>query len=471
MGSFIFSTLQVIFCSKKQDLKIRKCSDKSTYLRAAKIHLGCGDCSRIRHFFWIFSLLGLVIAMPVQAETLSQAWKIALAENHNLKAVRETVAAAEEQLAAAKAVRLPGLSLKSGYTARNHEPQLKVTLGPAMLDLPVGNRHNFACQAIASIPLYTSGRITSGIDAGTAMLKASEADKASVLLDLKMQVAEAYVLVLRALRGLEVVKSYVLSLEAHEQDVIALYNQGMVARNDRLAVQVSLADARQQMIQTRNSFDLAQAAFNRLLQRPLDQETSLTELTLESINEALSAMTIKALDQRSELIAVTEKIQVLRNQATGVRAENMPQIGLAGGYGYQQNDYLVDEGQWSIALRLQWNLFDGGGSKHRANAISKQANALQEQYNDFASIISLQVRQAWLDTQETQKRLQVTSKTIVRAEENLKVSRNRYSSGLTTNTEVLDAVTLRIKSLHNHANADYDRSLAILHLQRAIGDL
>ena len=471
MGSFIFSTLQVIFCSKKQDLKIRKCSDKSTYLRAAKIHLGCGDCSRIRHFCWIFPLLGLLLAMPVQAETLSQAWKTALAENHSLKAARETVAVAEEQLAAAKAVRLPGLSLKSGYTARNHEPQLKVTLGPATFDLPVENRHNFACQAIASIPLYTSGRITSGIDAGTAMLKASEADQTSVMLDLKMQVAESYVLVLRALRGLEVAKSHVLSLEGLEQDVLTLYNQGMVARNDRLAAQVSLADAIQQMIQIHNNLDLAQAAFNRLLQRPLDQEIKLTELTLENLTETLSVMTIKALDQRSELIAVTKKIQALRNQANGVRAENMPQVALAGGYGYQQNDYLVDEGQWSITLGLQWSMFDGGGSKHRANAISKQANALQEQYNDFASIISLQVRQAWLDTQETQKRLQVTSKAIVQAEENLKVSRNRYNSGLTTNTEVLDAETLRIKSQYNHANANYDRLLAILHLKRAIGDL
>jgi len=424
-----------------------------------------------RHFFRILPLLGLVIAMPVQAETLSQAWGIALVENYSVKAAQETVAAAEEQLAAAKAIRLPGLSLKSGYTARNHEPQLKVTLGPNILDLPVENRHNLACQATASIPLYTSGRITSGIDAGTAMLKASEADKASVMLDLKMQVAEAYVLVLRALRGLEVVKSHVLSLEGHERDVIALYNQGMVARNDRLAVQVSLADARQQMIQIQNNLDLAQAAFNRLLQRPLDQETRLTELALENLNETLSVMTIKALDQRSELIAVSKKIQALRNQVTGVRAENMPQIGLTGGYGYQQNDYLVNEDQWSITLGLQWNLFDGGGSKHRANAISRQANALQEQYNNFASIISLQVRQAWLDTQETQKRLLVTSQAITRAEENLKVSRNRYSSGLTTNTEVLDAVTLRIKSLHNHANANYDRLLAILHLQRAIGDL
>ena len=427
--------------------------------------------SVLRCFCQTFPLLGLLITIPVHAETLSQAWETALAKNYSIKAAQETVVAAEEQLQAAKAVRLPGLSFKSGYTARDKEPQLIATLGPATIALPVENQYSLAYQATASIPLYTSGRITSGIDASTAMFKASEADKESVRLNLKMQVAEAYVSVLRAIRGLEVAESHVASLESHERDVLALYNQGIVARNDRLASQVSLADARQQMIQIQNNLDLAQAAFNRLLQRSLDQQTALEELSIENINETLPILTQEALDQRSELTALTKKIQAIRNQAAGVRAEDMPQIALAGGYGYQQNDYLVDEGQWSITLGLQWNLFDGGVSNHKANAIDRQANALQQQDNDFASIISLQVRQAWLDTQETQKRIQVTSKAIAQAEENLKVSRNRYSSGLTTNTEVLDAETLRIKSQYNHANACYDRLLAILHLKRTIGEL
>lgn len=425
----------------------------------------------LRCFCRMFLLLGLLIAIPVHAETLSQAWETALANNYSIKAAQETVVAAEEHLLAAKAVRLPGLSFKSGYTARDKEPQLQATLGPTTIATPVENQYSLAYQATVSLPLYTSGRITNGIDAGTAMLKASEADKSSTLINLKMEVAEAYVSVLRAMRGLEVAKSHVASLEAHERDVLALYNQGIVARNDLLASQVALADASQQLIQIQNNLDLAQAAFNRLLQRPLDQQTVLEELSIEGSNETLPTLTRNALDQRSELTALTKRIQAIRNQAAGVRAEDMPQIALSGGYGYQQNDYLVDEGQWSITLGLQWNLFDGGVSRHKANAISRQAKALQQQYNDFASIISLQTRQAWLDTQETQKRIQVTSKAIVQAEENLKVSRNRYSSGLTTNTEVLDAETLRVKSQYNHANASYDRSLAMLHLKRAIGEL
>ncbi len=41
-----FSSLQVIFCTKEQDLTVRKCSDK-TYLRTEMARLGCGICPRI----------------------------------------------------------------------------------------------------------------------------------------------------------------------------------------------------------------------------------------------------------------------------------------------------------------------------------------------------------------------------------------------------------------------------------------
>ncbi len=467
MCFFVFSTLLPKSCYKKQEKYVFDFKSKF-YKHPQGTYTPLWG---VRYFYRTLPLLGLLIAIPGHAETLQQAWETALSENFSIKAAQETVAAAEEQLLVAKAIRLPGLSFKTGYTARDNEPQLRETLGASTVELPVENQYNYAYQATASIPLYTSGRISSGIDASSAMVEASEADQESVLLNLKMQVAEAYISVLRARRGVEVVRSHVTSLEAHERDVLAFYKQGIVAWNDCLASQVSLADAKQQMIQIQNNLDLAQASFNRLLQRSLDQETLLEELFIEDITTPLQILTQKALEQRSELAALTQKIQALRNQATGVRAEDMPQIALAGGYGYQQNDYLVDEGQWSVTLGLEWNLFDGGVSNHKANTISRQANGLQQQYNDFASMIALQTRQAWLDTRETQKRLQVTSKAIAQAEENLKVSRNRYSSGLTTNTEVLGAVTLRIKSECNHANARYDRLLSILHLQRAVGEL
>jgi len=49
-----------------------------------------------RHFCQIGLPLILLSTSPVHAETLTQAWEVALAGNHSLKAAQEIVAAAEE---------------------------------------------------------------------------------------------------------------------------------------------------------------------------------------------------------------------------------------------------------------------------------------------------------------------------------------------------------------------------------------
>lgn len=117
-----------------------------------------------------------------------------------------------------------------------------------------------------------------------------------------------------------------------------------------------------------------------------------------------------------------------------MRAETGPQVALSGGYGYQENRYQVYPGQWSATLGVRWNLFDGGVANHRAAAVNRQEAALQERRDDFATVIELQVRQAWLDIQETRKRVEVTQSAIAQAEENLRVNRDRYANGLATNT-------------------------------------
>ena len=91
--------------------------------------------------------------------------------------------------------------------------------------------------------------------------------------------------------------------------------------------------------------------------------------------------------------------------------------------------------------------------------------------SDTASVISLQVRQTCLDIEETQKRIPVTRDALAQSEENLRVAKDRYREGVGTNTEVLDAETLRIRSYSNYYNAVYDAVIAKIHLKFAIGEL
>lgn len=426
---------------------------------------------KVRGLLPLAGLAAALLAGNAAAESLQQAWDTALSVDRGLKASRESSAAAASLLEAAKSARLPNVALEAGYTALGETPAAKVDFFGQSLQMPLAQKDSAAYRAMATLPLYTGGRITRGIDAATAGLDAARLGEAADAQNLKLRVADAYVSVLRAGRMLKVTESHVTSLEAHARDVENLHAQGMVAKSDLLSVRVALADAHQRKLQVANGLDLARAAYNRLLGRPLDQSVSLDDLAPEATQAQFPVLTERALERRSELAALARQIEAMRHQAAAVRGETAPQVALSGGYGYQENRYQVHPGQWMVTLGAKWNLFDGGVAGHRANAVERQAAALTEQRDELASLVALQVRQTWLDVEETRKRLIVTQSAIAQAEENLLVARDRYANGLATHTEVLDAETLRTGSESNHANALFDAALAGLRLKRATGEL
>jgi outer membrane protein len=418
----------------------------------------------------LISVLMGVYAPVVSAETLEQAWSSAIDNNHQIKAAKTDTAAAEEQLDSAQGQRLPELNVSSGYTQRSETPGAVTQINGQTAQFNTQQPGNMDAQAIATLPIYTGGRISHNINAAEASLQAAQHNETTAQLNIKMQVAEAYIAVLRAESTLQLMQSHVDSLKAHVEDVNNLFEQGMVARNDVLAANVELVNAQQQVVQADNRLDIAKASYNRLLDRNLADEVKLVKQFPEMPKEDLKELSNNASRQRSELAVLTQQIEALEQQAQSVKAGVLPQVAINGGYQYQENRYQAAESMWLVNAGVKWKLFDGS-TRHQSDAISRQAISLKEQRNDLTSVIGLEVRQAWLDCQETQKRIVVTSQAIEQADENLKVTTDSYQQGLSTNTDVLKAEDLRTTSHDNFNNANYDAALAILRLRRAIGVL
>ena len=425
-----------------------------------------------KHGLIIGLLSGLMVfsAAATMAETLEEAWNIAIDNNHQIKSAKADTSASEQQLYSAEGQRLPELNIGTGYTQFSETQAAKADFEGQSGQFNTYQAGSVKAQAIASLPIYTSGRISHSINAAEASLQAAQHNEISSVLNIKMQVSEAYVAVLRMEGALQVAQSHVDRLNAHNQDVKNLYDQGVVAKNDLLAANVELANAQQLVVQATNQLDIARAHYNQLLDRNLADEVHLSPQFPETPQGTLTELSHSALTQRPELIVLAQQIEALEQHAQSVKAGTLPQVSVNGGYQYQENRYQVFQGLWMVNVGMQWKLFDGS-TRHSSDAISRQAVSLKEQRDDLSSMISLQVRQAWLEIQEAQKRIEVTQQAIAQADENMKVTTDRYQQGLSTNTEVLKAEDLRTKTHDNFNNASYDAALATLHLRRAVGVL
>jgi len=428
----------------------------------------------------VLALAPTLLHAQVRSENLASAWDAALAADHRLRSAQRTTEAAERDISGVKATGRPSLTVQTTYTMLDNALAAKFDLplggsgvpsGLSTIHQPLTNQRFVFSNVTVNLPVFTSGRVRADVEAASALRNAARSDEHRTVLDVKLDVADAYIAVLRAQRGLEVARSNVISLRSFAGDVQNAYDEGVVPKNDLLTAEVALADARQREIQVTNTLDVARATYNRLLGRPLTDPVVLEEISPEPPAADLQLITPQALRLRPELATLAEQTEAFRKRASSVRAAQLPQLAVTGGNTFIQNDVLVHESIWSALIGVRWELFDGGVKRNQARALDQKAEAISEQRAEVRSVVELEVRQAWLDTQETAKRIVVTQATLAQADENLRVSRDRYAEGVGTNAEALDAEALRVRSLSSYYDAMYDAVLANVRLHRAIGDL
>ena len=418
-------------------------------------------------------------ALETGAETLEDAWNIALEASRTLQAKDYDYNKATSDVRAAVGVGLPKISNTSGRHSLSEDLAIEstVTLPPAFggFSLPVETEvcdRDFTTSITAlTIPVYMGGRVRGMIEGANAAASAIAAGKQISRLDLKYEVAQTYFLVFRVRKLLEVATEAERTIAAHEKNARRLLENGLVTRNVVLAAQVALADAQQDVLKAQNALSLSEAAYNRLLWRPLDTPVNITDIPIPELSGDLDALTTAALHDRPELTALSHQSRALAAQAKVHRADRLPQVAVVGTHNYIENSHLNTESSFSGTVGMVWMPVDGGVSRARQQASDYEAMSISKKYEDARTGIELQVYQCWLDEQESRGRVTVAQKAVEQSDENLRVVTRGFQEGLVNHTEVLDANTLRTKAWTNLAHARYDAILATYHLRRAVGGL
>jgi outer membrane protein len=441
----------------------------------------------------------------VRGEDLNDAWNQAIRVNAGLQARELDTFSAGMSLGAARSARLPSVSLTSLNAFLSQSPTIRVpaslagtgamasaskggfpAIGPNQTDVPF-------VFANINQPIYQGGRIRSNIAASSAGVNYQKTEEFRTLLDLKLTVAEAYVGVLRARRNLDVSRSNVVQLSSFLRDVTNRKNEGQATRNEELAAEVSLANAKLQEISARKNLDVAWATYNRYLYRPPDMvvdlqeiigpppSASLNALTADSLTQVGSSIALdeatatdltgRALDGRPELRGLAERANQSDALANATMATIKPQVSFNASYIDIGTQNFTNPNIFAGTFQLSWTLFDGGQTRKRAEAQRMQARSYMRQRADSSADVALQVRTRMLDVDESRQRVMVSGAAVASANENIKVVTERYRQGLSIYTEVLDAENRRVQSLNGYYAATYDNALALFRLHRAVGDL
>lgn len=409
-----------------------------------------------------------------QAEHLSDAWAAALSSNAQLDAAELDRDAAYGDLAAAQSAQLPWASVQSSYSLRSDERRFLIDnpLSPGQqFSAPYAQRDAPGAAALVKVPLYAGGRIQNSIRGAEARWAAAGHSSAMSRLDLLLAVSEAYIGVLRCQRELQAAEQNCSSLVAHQTEAQQFFAHQRVPRNDVLAAEVAAASAAQLCLQRRCELATARAGYNRLVGRMLDAEVDLLELQLPPLQRTLDEMQQLGWQQRPDLAQLHAASAAHAFEAERLRGTARPEVNAIGRFDYEENRFQSPQALGTAAVVMDWRLYDGGGSRRAAGAEQARAASIARLADDLRSTIALDVFTAWNSAQEAAARIDVAAGALERANENVRISRLRFSQGLAIGSEVLDAQAQLAQANRDYYNAAYDLCLAQVRLRYFAGIL
>jgi outer membrane protein len=428
----------------------------------------------------LFSFSFLEGAYAAEKLTLQQSIDLALKQSVLIQSAREGVRGAEAQKQEAFTGFLPKFSTSYSYTRLNEQPTSTVTL-PSLpstrpFTMPVGTQDNYTWAIEVKQPLFAGGGIVSNYQANRLGADIAAMDETTVVQDIVQDVKVAYFSVLKAERLLGVAVQSVEQLEAHRKMAQDFFDAGLIPRNDLLRAEVELANGRQNLVKAENSVEMAKSKFNTVLRRDINTPTELEDiLTLNPFTKSLHECQKRALENRSEIKSYTLKVEQSQKMVNLTKSEYFPTINAIGHYerfgdtpGVSGTLYK-DQENWYLMGVASWNFWEWGRTKNRVDASRSRENQVAYALDNVKDQIRLEVKNAWLTLHEAEKQLAVTQKAIEQAEENYRISRERYREQVGTSTDVLDAQTLLARAKSDYFNALSDYNISMARLERAMG--
>jgi outer membrane protein TolC len=246
---------------------------------------------------------------------------------------------------------------------------------------------------------------------------------------------------------------------------------GVASAVDVLRSQVQLQSREQKLISAQNTLAKQKLVLARAIGIPLGQQFEITthvpykELASSSLDEAIQSAYAARPDFQSQMNRV-RSAELARKAAS---AERYPSIGAETDYGLSGVNPGSSHGTVDAAATLRIPIFQGGrvhGDVLRADASLTEE---KQRLEDLRAKIEQEVRDVYLDLEADAQEVSVEKSAIALATQTLEQSRDRFSSGVTDNVEVVQAQDALATANDAYIASLYSYNLAKISLARATG--
>lgn len=421
--------------------------------------------------FILVVTFGVLSAQEKRKISLQEAVKLGIENSKHLKIDQAQIEESTANLLAAKNKQLPELTVSGSYLYLPLEPNVDLKIpgmtggGPKVSNVLYGS-------ANLSVPIYAGGRIKYGIKSAEYLVEASKLNAENDKNAIAYNISQAYNNLFKANEVVKLLKENLASSQKRDQSFIKLENNGVIARNDRLKAQLQTSNIELQLMEAQNNYSIANINMDLLL--GLSDNTEI-EVDADYIGEddlgkpddyylnlaRENRNDIKALDYQRKAAALGTK---------SAKAEHLPSLAFTGGYVAADIPKLLTiTNAVNVGVGIQYNLsniWKKNSSYVQSKAKEQELAANNDLLNDN---VTLEVKRDYQNDLYAHKKIDVYQRALEQAEENYRITLNKYNNGLETITNLLDADTARITANVNVVTSKADAALAHKKLLQTTG--
>ena len=283
----------------------------------------------------------------------------------------------------------------------------------------------------------------------------------------------------------QLAESFLGLVKKLDDDVQKMIAEGVATRSEGLSVSVKVNEAEMTLQQVNDGLTLSRMLLCQMIGLPIDTDIrladeesapSLPSLTLSPVTLSAEEAISVAMLSRPELRMLSNTVDMSRQTTNILRAANLPQLALTGGYAVSNPNVLHGfekkfGGFWNVGVLLRVPLWNWGDNIYKVRA-SKNATAIANlELAEAREMIELQVNQSAFRATEAQKRLAMAQTNIARADENLRTANLGFSEGIITPTTVMEAQTAWLQAQSQLIDATIGVRLSESEMQKAVGQL
>jgi len=238
-----------------------------------------------------------------------------------------------------------------------------------------------------------------------------------------------------------------------------LYENNKITLDNVYRSKSELSKFEQQMADANKAENMAMAYFNFLLNRDLRSEIEIAEKSDIIINiPEIKLAEENAIKGREELNGMRSYNKIAKTNVKLNKSTGLPSLSAVIDYGFQGEKYrFTSEDDFVMAsLVLRWDLFKGNANKAKISGSELDKIIAEKKQKEIENQIKLQVINSYYDLETASKAIEASVNQNTSAEMAFKLVNRKYSEGLISLIEFMDARTNLTNSSINMIITNYD---------------